>query len=222
MLRQVCSKAAPITGQLCILPKVADNGPGQSEYRSVVKEGQENGGKIGDGGLVRLDGSPVGCGLRSPRRFTARINVTKARKILGGNCRSGPEQRNGQNTRPQMDHTAPRLHRLVRRCHRTEHDCDKLWSTVELHSRYTMCAASCATSRYSSCKQCRIIGVILPLRPKVGNVTHLRLVMESEVVALGTPHGHFREKIAIRSAIMELTQSLLPTSIAPVPPPITP
>ena len=30
-----------------------------------------------------------------------------------------------------------------------------------------------------SCKQCRIIGVILPLRPKVGKVTHLRLVMES-------------------------------------------
>ena len=39
MLRQACSKAAPVTGQLRILPKVADNGPGQSEYRSVVKEG---------------------------------------------------------------------------------------------------------------------------------------------------------------------------------------
>ena len=60
------------------------------------------------------------------------------------------------------------------------------------------------------------------LWPKVGNVTHLRLVMESEVVALDTPHRHFSGKIAIRSAVMELTQSLLPTSIAPVPPPITP
>ncbi len=86
----------------------------------------------------------------------------------------------------------------------------------------TLKLTSRATSPYSSCKQCRIIGVILPLRPKVGNVTHLRLVMESEVVALDTPHRHFREKIAIRSAVMELTQSLLPTSIAPVPPPITP
>src|SRR6266487_5637364 len=222
MRRQACSEAAPVTGQLRILPKVADNGPRKSEYRSVIKEGQKNGGKIGDGGLVCLDGSPVGCNLRSPGRLTAGINVTKAREILGGNCRSGPEQRNGQNTRRQMVHTAPRLHRLVRRCHRTEHDCDKLWSTVELHSRYTMCAASRATSPYSSCKQCRIIGVILPLRPKVGNVTHLRLVMESEGVALDTPHRHFRAKIAIRSAVMELTQSLLPTSIAPVPPPITP
>src|SRR5206468_8732442 len=120
MLRQVCSKAAPITGQLRILPKVADNGPGQSEYRSVVKEGQENGGKIGDVGLVRLDGSPVECSLRSLRRLTTGINVTKAREILVrfGNCHR--EQRNGQNARRHMVHTAPRLHRLVRRHHRTD------------------------------------------------------------------------------------------------------
>jgi hypothetical protein len=39
MLRQGRSKAAPVTGELRILPKVADNGSGQSEYRSVVKEG---------------------------------------------------------------------------------------------------------------------------------------------------------------------------------------
>src|SRR6266496_5890025 len=112
MLRQACSKAAPVTGQLRILPNVANNGPRKSEYRSVIKEGQKNGRKIGDGGLVRLDGSPVGCGLRSARRLTARINVTKAREILGGSCRSGPEQRNGQNVRRQMVHVAPRLHRL--------------------------------------------------------------------------------------------------------------
>src|SRR6266481_5751393 len=131
MLRQACSKAAPVTGQLGILPKVADNGPGQSEYRSVVKEGQENGGKIGDGGLVSLDGSPVGCSLRSPGRLTSSINVTKAREILGGNCRSRPEQRNGQNARRQMVHTAPRLHRLVRQqCHRTGRHCDKPSSIV--------------------------------------------------------------------------------------------
>src|SRR6266481_2804858 len=136
MLRQACSKAAPVTGQLGILPKVADNGPGQSEYRSVVKEGQENGRKIGDGGLVRLDGSPVGCSLRSSRRLTASINVTKAREILGGNCRSGPKQRNGQNARSQMVHTAPRLHRLVRQCHRAEHDCDKPPSTVHRFRAY--------------------------------------------------------------------------------------
>src|SRR6266480_3607303 len=104
MRREACSKAAPVPGQLRILPKVSDDGPGQSEYRSVVKEGQENGGKIGDGGLVRLDGSPVGCSLRSRRRLTARINVTKAREILGGNCRSGPEQ--NENARRQMVHTA--------------------------------------------------------------------------------------------------------------------
>src|SRR5439155_18074389 len=109
-----------ITSNLRILPKVADNGPGQSEYRSVVKEGYKNGGKIGDGGLVCLDGSPVGCSLSSPRRLTTGINVTKACEILGGNCRSGPEQRNGQNTRPQMVHTAPRLHRSIRQCHRTD------------------------------------------------------------------------------------------------------
>src|SRR5437667_12528213 len=119
MLRQACSKAAPITSHLRILPKVADNGPGQSEYRSVVKEGYKNGGKIGDGGLVRLDGSPVGRSLRSPRWLTTGINVTKACEILGGNCRSGPEQRNGQNARRRMVHIAPRLHRLVRRRHRT-------------------------------------------------------------------------------------------------------
>src|SRR5206468_5340535 len=120
MLRQACSKAAPVTGQLRILPKVADNGPRKSEYRSVIKEGQKNGRKIGDRGLVRLDGSPVGCSLRSSGRLTSSINVTKAREILGGNCRSGPERRNGQNARRQMVHTAPRLHRLVRRHHRTD------------------------------------------------------------------------------------------------------
>src|SRR5437764_6501422 len=109
MLRQACSKAAPVTGQLRILPKVADNSPGQSEYRSVVKEGQKNGGKIGDGGLVGLDGPPVRCSLHSLRRLTASINVTKACEILGGNCRSGPEQ--NENARHQMVHIAPRLHR---------------------------------------------------------------------------------------------------------------
>src|SRR4029077_4672989 len=103
------------TGQLRILPKVADNSSGQSEYRSVVKEGQKNRGKIGDGGLVRLDGSPVECwlcSLRGLRRLTASINVMKAREILGGNCRSGPEQ--NENARHQVVHTAPRLRRLVR------------------------------------------------------------------------------------------------------------
>src|ERR1700680_3095905 len=102
MLRQACSEAAPITGQLRILPKVADNGPGQSEYRSVVKEGQKNGRKIRDGGLVRLDGSPVGSSLRSSRQLTASINMTKAREVLVrfGNCHR--EQRNGENARRQM------------------------------------------------------------------------------------------------------------------------
>src|SRR5437868_10367901 len=99
MLRQLCSEAAPVTGQLRILPKIADNGPGKSEYRSVVKEGQKNGRKIGDGGLVRLDGSPVGCSLRSSRQLTAGIKVTKAREILVRFGNRHPEQRNGQNAR---------------------------------------------------------------------------------------------------------------------------
>src|SRR5260370_945134 len=107
MLRQACSKAAPITGQLRILPKVTDNSPGQSEYGSVVEERQKNGRKIRDRGLVGCDGTPIGRSLRSPRRLTASINVTKARKILGGDCRSGPEQRNGQNAQRQMVHTTP-------------------------------------------------------------------------------------------------------------------
>src|SRR5205085_1258961 len=106
--------------------------PGSPNTGPLLK----NGGKIGDGGLVRLDGSPVGGSLRSPRRLTASINVTKAREILGGNCRSGPEQRNGQNARRQVVHTAPRLRRLVRQCHRAEHDCDKPSSTVHRFRAY--------------------------------------------------------------------------------------
>ena len=83
-----------------------------------------------------MDGSPVGCSLRSSRRLTASINVTKAREILVrfGNCHR--EQTNGQNARRQMVHTAPQLYRLVRQWHRTGHDCDKLSSIVHRFSSF--------------------------------------------------------------------------------------
>src|SRR5260370_42031724 len=82
MLRQACSKAAPVTGQLRILPKVADNGPGQSKYGPVIKERQKNGGEIGHGGLVRWHWSPVGGCLRSFQRLGANIWGTTPRAQL--------------------------------------------------------------------------------------------------------------------------------------------
>jgi len=53
-----------------------------------VERRVKDGGKIGEGELVRLDGPPVGGSLRSPRPFTTSIKVTKAREILVrfGNC----------------------------------------------------------------------------------------------------------------------------------------
>src|SRR5690242_8831342 len=98
MLRQAGSKPAPITSQLRILPEVPDNSPGQSKHRPIVEERQKNGRKISYRCLVGCYGTPV---LRNLQRLTASINVTKASKILGGNRRSGPEQKNGQNARRQ-------------------------------------------------------------------------------------------------------------------------
>src|SRR5206468_12241275 len=139
--------------------------PGQSEYRSVVKERQKNGRKIGDRGLVRLDGSPVGCSLRTLQRLTASINVTKAREILGGNCRSGPEQRNGQNVRRHMVRAPPRLHRLVRQCHGTEDDCGKPSSTVHPF-RACLCTKllqlTIHAQRYAAIRQTNGLTIVKP------------------------------------------------------------
>ena len=135
--------------------------PGSPNTGPLLK----NGGKIGDGGLVRLDGSPVGGSLRSPRRLTASINVTKAREILSGNCRCGPKQSNGQNARRKMVHTAPRLHRLVRQCHGTEDDCDKASSTVDpfrAYLRTKLLQPTTHAQRYAATRQTNGLSIVKP------------------------------------------------------------
>src|SRR6476660_709017 len=63
-----------------------------------------------------------------------------------------------------MVHTAPRLHRLVRQCHRTEHDCDKPSSTVHRFRAVSVQILQPTThaQRYAAMRQTNGLSIVKP------------------------------------------------------------
>src|SRR6266481_7028388 len=64
-----------------------------------------------------------------------------------------------------MVHTAPRLHRLVRQCHRTEHDCDKPSSTVHrlrAYLRAKLLQPTIHAQRYAAMRQTNGLSTVKP------------------------------------------------------------
>ena len=83
------SDAAPVAGQLGLVPKIARNCAGEPEHWPIVEIGKQPGRQIGDGRFVRRNGTPI---LQCRRRFRLRKVGEPGKVLLGSRPSACQEQ----------------------------------------------------------------------------------------------------------------------------------